>query len=55
MRIIEIYSHLNGLEYLQVHKNTLWQEVEEVVSQVDAEACHTKVSAEVRVMVGIAP
>jgi hypothetical protein len=27
MKIIETYSHLNGLEYLLVHKSNLWQEI----------------------------
>ncbi len=48
MKIAETYSHLNGLEFLLVHKPTLWQEVQHVVSTVDAEACRTKVSAEIR-------
>jgi hypothetical protein len=48
MRIAEIYSHLNGLEFLLVRKPLLWQEVEAVVAAVDASACKTKVSAEVR-------
>ena len=27
MRIVERYSHLNGEEYLLVHRPNLWQEV----------------------------
>ncbi len=27
MRVVETYSHLNGLEYLLVHKPGLWQEI----------------------------
>ncbi|MFZ5448400.1 MAG: BglII/BstYI family type II restriction endonuclease [Thermodesulfobacteriota bacterium] len=46
MKIIEIYSHLNGLEFLLVHKPKLWKEIEEVIALVDAEACKTKVSKE---------
>jgi len=46
MRIIETYSHLNGLEYLLVHKPQLWQEIQEVIGQVDGNACKTKVSRE---------
>ncbi|RLA90356.1 MAG: restriction endonuclease [Deltaproteobacteria bacterium] len=46
MVIIEKYSHLNGLEYLLVHKPTLWQEIEAVVENIDAEKCKTKVSKE---------
>jgi hypothetical protein len=48
MKIIETYSHLNGLEYLLVHKPVLWDEVRAVVTNINAEACHTKVSAEKR-------
>lgn len=40
------YSHLNGEEYLLVHRKELWEEVQEVISNVDAKACKTKVSKE---------
>jgi hypothetical protein len=46
MKIAEIYSHLNGLEYLLVHKKKLWEELKKVVSSVDAGKCKTKVSKE---------
>ena len=46
MRIVETYSHLFGLEGLTVHKPELWQEVQDVVANVDAESCRTKVSRE---------
>jgi hypothetical protein len=46
MRIAETYSHLNGLEFLLVHKRSLWQEIQEVISSVDANKCRTKVSKE---------
>ncbi len=46
MKIAEIYSHLNGLEFLIVHKLDLWKEIQAVVSGVDAEMCKTKVSKE---------
>lgn len=46
MKIIETYSHLNGLEFLMVHKPKLWKEIKEVIRKVDAEACKTKVSKE---------
>ncbi|MDR3300441.1 MAG: restriction endonuclease [Candidatus Accumulibacter sp.] len=48
MKIVETYSHLNGLEYLLVHKKKLWQEVEEVIAAVDAKICQTKISKEAR-------
>lgn len=51
MRIVSRYSHLNGEEYLLVHRKQLWQEVQEVIAGVDAEACRTKVSRE-RTMAG---
>lgn len=46
MRIVETYSHLNGLEYLIVHKKSIWEEIQKVVLSVDAAACKTKVSKE---------
>ncbi|MDE0330347.1 MAG: BglII/BstYI family type II restriction endonuclease [Nitrospinae bacterium] len=46
MRIKAKYSHLNGEEYLIVHRKELWDEVKEVIAEVDAEACRTKVSRE---------
>ena len=46
MKIAETYSHLNGLEFLLVHKPTLWKEIRTVVSSVNAEECKTKVSRE---------
>ncbi len=51
MKIAATYSHLNGLEYLMVHKPKLWAEVQEVIFDIDAIACRTKVSKEKR-MVG---
>jgi hypothetical protein len=46
MKIVEKYSHLNGLEFLLVHKPELWQEIENVIKTVDAKKCKTKVSKE---------
>jgi hypothetical protein len=46
MRIAETYSHLNGLEFLLVHKPTLWHEIQSVIAAVDADKCRTKVSKE---------
>jgi hypothetical protein len=46
MKIVEKYSHLNGFEYLLVHKPYLWKEIENVIKTVDAEKCKTKVSKE---------
>jgi hypothetical protein len=46
MKIVQTYSHLNGLEYLLVHKKKLWNEVRLVIQSVDGNACKTKVSKE---------
>ncbi|NCO32617.1 MAG: restriction endonuclease [Armatimonadetes bacterium CG2_30_59_28] len=46
MKIAETYSHLNGLEFLLVHKPKLWQEIQSVITAVDATQCRTKVSKE---------
>ena len=46
MRIVETYSHLNGLEYLLVHKPQVWKEIQAVIRAVDAQKCKTKVSKE---------
>jgi len=48
VRIVTYYSHLNGLEFLQVHQPSLWAEIVRVVEAVDAAACRTKISKEVR-------
>jgi hypothetical protein len=48
MKIVEKYSHLNGLEFLLVHKPELWNEIENVIATVDAEKCKTKISKEKR-------
>ena len=48
MRIVTSYSHLNGLEFLQVHHKGLWAEIQAVIKSVDAQACRTKISKEVR-------
>lgn len=48
MRIAEHYSHLNGLEFLLVHKPKLWTEIKAVIREIDAEGCRTKMSKEVR-------
>lgn len=48
MRIVKHYSHLNGLEFLQVHKPKLWKEITSVILGLDAKSCYTKVSKEKR-------
>ena len=46
MRIVETYSHLNGLEFLKVHKPKLWREIRDVIDGIDANALPKKVSKE---------
>jgi len=46
MKIAEAYSHLNGLEFLIVHKPSRWKEIQAVIATVDASKCKTKVSKE---------
>jgi len=43
-----LYSHLNGHEWLLIHRRRLWKEIEEIVGHVDAEKCRTKESKERR-------
>lgn len=51
MRIVQMYSHLNGYEHILVHKPKLWADIEESVAAIDAERCRTKTSKE-KTMVG---
>ncbi len=46
MQIKAVYSHLNGEEFLLVHRKGLWDEIRQVIGQVDAEVCKTKRSRE---------
>ena len=46
MEIKARYSHLNGEEYLLVHRKDLWEEVLNVIASVDVFACRTKISRE---------
>lgn len=46
MEIEARYSHLNGEEYLLVHRKKLWEEIQDVIAGVDASICRTKVSKE---------
>jgi len=48
MKIVETYSHLNGLEFLCYHHPSIWEELTSIVEQVNAEACRTKKSKEKR-------
>ena len=46
MRIVETHSHFNGLEHLLVHKPQLWQEIKDVIQEVNEHASNTMVSKE---------
>ncbi len=46
MKVVKVHSHLNGKEWIQVHHPELWDEIENAIGRVDAEACKTKVSKE---------
>ena len=46
MKIAQVYSHLNGLEYMLVRKPELWQEIQQAVKNVDASLAMDKVSRE---------
>src|ERR1051326_2273585 len=48
MRIVTSYSHLNGWEFIKVHKPGLWNEIEQVIASVNAARCKTKKSKEKR-------
>jgi hypothetical protein len=48
MKLAATYSHLNGLEFLLVHHPRRWREIQDVISDVDAEKCRTKKSKEQR-------
>ena len=46
MKIEFIYSHLNGLEWINTHQKKLWEEVKDSIDSVDIEVCKTKISKE---------
>lgn len=48
MQIVRTHSHLNGLEYLLVHKPALWEEIKAIVANVDADSLQKKISNEKR-------
>jgi hypothetical protein len=50
MKISAHYSHMNGYEWLQLHRPGLWDEVCKAVAAVDAAKCKTKVSEEQRML-----
>ena len=44
MKIAQVYSHLNGLEFLMVHKPQLWEEIKQAIEAVDASLVMDKIS-----------
>lgn len=46
MKIAQIYSHLNGVEFLMVHKSNLWTEIQTAIENVDSKKALNKVSKE---------
>ncbi|MFH1761758.1 MAG: BglII/BstYI family type II restriction endonuclease [bacterium] len=48
MKIVETYSHLNGLEFILVHKPALWKEIKNVIKNINGKKCRTKISKEIR-------
>ena len=48
MHIGARYSHLNGYEWLLVHRPAIWDEIEDVIGGIDADRCRTKISQEKR-------
>jgi hypothetical protein len=48
MKIAQKYSHLNGEEYLIVHRNNLYKEIKEVIANIGANKLRTKISKEKR-------
>ncbi len=51
MKIAQKYSHLNGEEYLMVHHPRIYEEIQTVISSIDASTLRNKISKESR-MVG---
>jgi hypothetical protein len=48
VRVAAQYSHLNGLEFLLVHRPQLWNEIQRTIASIDANICRVKVSKEIR-------
>lgn len=50
MRIVTYHSHLNGWEFIKVHKPGLWDEIVGAIKAVNAKKCRTKKSEEKTMM-----
>lgn len=48
MQICNVYSHLNGEEFLLARKPAIWKEIQDVIRRVDAAKCKIKKSQEKR-------
>ena len=46
MKIGAMYSHLNGFEWIQYHQKQMWEEMEGIITAIDAEQYRTKISKE---------
>lgn len=46
MKIGAKYSHLNGFEWIQFHQKSMWDEIEKIIEEINAEDFKTKVSKE---------
>lgn len=44
MKVAKKHSHLNGEEWLLVHEKEAYQEILNVIKDIDAEKCRTKIS-----------
>lgn len=46
MKIGAMYSHLNGFEWIQYHQKAMWDEIQGIIENINAEDYRTKVSKE---------
>jgi hypothetical protein len=46
MKIVETYSHFNGLEFLKIHRKKIWEEINSAIHLVDADTCKINDSRE---------
>jgi Restriction endonuclease BglII len=46
VKVAALHSHLNGHEWMVVHRPGTWEEIEAILAAVDAEQCRTKQSKE---------
>jgi len=48
MKIASVYSHLNGREWMLVHRKQIWSEIQSIIESLDSSTCRTKISKEKR-------